>query len=162
MDELDGLIVEDNCQHLMHWVGTAHVCIRCGTETVWTEPEQKAINDLADTGSEIIADLKEENRIFAIALRQLREENARLRGGLQWYADRHHYELPDWENCSGESSNWIFPPEDIYTDLYWIVDDGGIARSVLFHGHSINPLHETEEHITIPPNAALAKQEESK
>lgn len=77
-------------------------------------------------------------------------ENERLREGLRWYADGHHYDLDDWDYCSGESSNWLFPP----TEHGWMVDNGGIARSILDHGHSINPNHESEDYITIAPDAA--------
>lgn len=82
-------------------------------------------------------------------LAEARRDAARLRGGLQWYADGNHYELPGWEDCSGESSNWLFPPD---SEEPWMIDDGGVAQSILA-GHSINPNRDEDENITIPPAA---------
>ena len=75
-------------------------------------------------------------------------EIARLRAGLQWYADHHHYDLEGWEDCSGESANWLFPP----TEHSWMVDNGGIARAIL-DGHEINPDPDADE-VTRRPVAA--------
>ncbi len=66
---------------------------------------------------------------------ELLMEIERLKGGLQWYADGNHYELEGWEDCSGESSNWLFPTKG---EDSWMVDDGGIAKAVL-DGWWINP-----------------------
>lgn len=79
----------------------------------------------------------------------------RLRDGLRWYADGHHYDLENWEDCSGESANWLFPP----TDDGWMIDNGGIARAILDYGHSINPNHKEDDNITIEPDAALSRRD---
>jgi hypothetical protein len=88
------------------------------------------------------------------AARSVPAEIERLRAGLQWYADGHHYDLDGWEDCSGESSNWLFPP----SEHSWMVDDGGIAGAIL-QGQWINPNHADADNITIP-SVTNAKEHE--
>lgn len=92
---------------------------------------------------------------------ELREEMVRFRDGLRWYADGHHYDLYGWEDCSGESSNWIFPPLDV-TEACWMVDDGGVAQSILNLGHSINPNHTEDDEITLAPAIRALVSEQNK
>lgn len=83
------------------------------------------------------------------AMEEAPSEIERLRAGLQWYADGHHYDLPDWEDCSGESPNWIFPNSDqVIGEPSWMVDNGGIARAVL-NGDYVNPNHADADSIII-------------
>lgn len=84
---------------------------------------------------------------------ELERETKRLADGLRWYAEGHHYDLPDWDSCSGESPNWLFPPIET-TESCWMVDDGGIAQHIL-NGYSINPNHAEDDEITIPPASKL-------
>jgi len=88
----------------------------------------------------------------------LRAEIQRLRDGLLWYAERNHYDLSDWEDCPGESANWLFPPLDFYSQNQpaWMVDDGGIARAVL-EGAFVNPNHADADAITY---CAITTQEQ--
>lgn len=80
-----------------------------------------------------------ESRALAAEARALASEKdaERLRGGLQWYADREHLMLNDeWESEEG----WMCPPND----ESWMVEDGGVARLIL-KGKMINPDRSADE-----------------
>lgn len=96
-------------------------------------------------------ELEAEITMLEAALSDAKRDAERLRGGLQWYAEGHHYDLPDWEDCSGESANWIFPPNDeVIGSHSWMIDDGGIAKAIL-DGSWINPNHIDADLIVIGP-----------
>lgn len=60
-------------------------------------------------------------------------EVARLRAALQWYADGNHYIAEDWDTCSGEGENWLFPPDD----SAGMIETGHIAKMILDGGHMV-------------------------
>ena len=135
-------------------------CNDSGREAVWLggsvlDDDMALIAALHNTAPALIEELEQaESR-----LREAQADAERLRGGLKWYADGHHYDLDDWDTCSGESQNWLFPPlnEDLDAPS-WVIDNGGIARAIL-EGHSINPNHAEDDEITLPPAARAAEGE---
>lgn len=79
----------------------------------------------------------------------IRDEIARLSAALKWYADGNHFNLEDdWDTVSGEPQNWLCGPDT------GMVEDGGIARTVLAGGHMVEgddeliaePLMTPEQH----------------
>ena len=103
-------------------------------------------------------DLREAFPQIAAAL----DRAQRVEEALRWYADGHHCDLAGWDSCSGESANWLFPPSksEMDDDPSWMVDDGGVARSVLDLGHMMNPDADGEE-ITLPVALAQPDEKES-
>lgn len=89
-----------------------------------------------------------------------------LRRCVQWYADGNHYELSDtiggdWESVSGEPDNWLCPPElalrpgegELYQDYDapWMVENGGVARTVLAGGQMNTDLSDEETIVHAAP-----------
>lgn len=72
-------------------------------------------------------------RSYALAsIASERAEVGRLKAALKWYADGNHFVLDDdWDTVSGEPQNWLMGPES------GMVEDGGIARTVLDGGHMV-------------------------
>jgi hypothetical protein len=86
-----------------------------------------------------------------------RDEIGRLTAGLKWYAEGNHYVLDDdWDTVSGEPQEWLCGPES------GMIEDGGVARTILAGGHMVEgdddliaePLMTPEQHKT-----ALARVE---
>jgi len=84
-------------------------------------------------------------------------EIERLKAGLKWYAEGNHFVLDDdWDTVSGEPQEWLCGPES------GMIEDGGVARTVLAGGHMVEgdddliaePLMTPEQHKT-----ALARVE---
>ena len=102
--------------------------------------------------------LQQENAKLREECEGLLKDAERLKGGLAWYADGHHYQLPGWDSVSGESENWLFPDfeEPTNEQCEWMIDNGGVARSIL-DGKMINTAaltDDNEDEITI--DAALS------
>lgn len=82
----------------------------------------------------LMGDLRasEEDRLeLHKANRLLADEAVRMRKCLQWYADGNHFMLEDWDTVSGEPQNWLEGPEG------GMVEDGGVARTVLDGGYMV-------------------------
>ena len=91
-----------------------------------------------------------------------KQDAARLRIGLRFYAHGHHWECEgaaagQWDTVSGEPQNWYYREND--TDDAEGIEDGTIAKRILL-GHEIDwedepPLPLDEERAAI--DAAIAK-----
>jgi hypothetical protein len=66
-----------------------------------------------------------------LEVERLRSETARLTEGLTFYANRDHYELPNWEEP--DEPGWLCP-FDPHNDMPWMVEDGRVARAILAGG----------------------------
>lgn len=119
---------------------TCRVCGTSAPSTVWNQ--RPSIATLEAKLAEADGKWNSLYRLYQESeskLAEARKDAERLRGGLAWYASGSHYELPEWEDCSGESANWLFPPMgEVVGQPSWMVDDGSIARAVL-DGAWVNP-----------------------
>ena len=96
------------------------VCTTCGAQKLYDAT---------------VTSLQESNDALAARLADAAQTEARLRRGLQFYADGCHCELgdpTDWDSVSGEPSNFLCDEHGS------MIEDGTVAQRIL-EGYDIGP-----------------------